>query len=183
MRGYSYQLSAGSRPGPLGGWDEPTALCWRIPRDRLKKTGDLQTGQCFCFRAPAGSRINLLNPDPSSHWPWETTIWIHADFHARFLAIPQVWPQLKDGTMVACRAPIKYPEKLYNSGNAAPMTCGRTASAKDARALGWLKANGTGEWRCPNCDAFYATCMPCTEMVQNPQTASVQLLERRRHTI
>ena len=45
------------------------------------------------------------------------------------------WPQLKDGSIVACRSRERDPESLYRCGDAHVMTCGRATSISDARQL------------------------------------------------
>ena len=134
-RGWSYPRQV------INGWDAPVALSWLIPRSMLKLCGLLRTGTIYCKKAPRHVRIPMLHPSPA--WPWDAKIWIHKEIYKRFNLLEDLWHQLKVGELVVCRAPRTFPERLYNSGNCAPMTCGRWVPVTDAVNLGWKLAQGT----------------------------------------
>ena len=68
------------------------------------------------------------------------------------------WPQLKDGTMVACRSRERDPNNLYRCGDAHPMTCGRATYAHQLRTGCWRRAQGSREWICPACYMKQQSC-------------------------
>ena len=161
----------------LSGWDTPVALCWQVDRCELKRTGQLATGSVYVLRMPHRARITIPQLE-AVHSNGGTQIWIHQDLYARFLLLPALWPELVAGTKVVCRAPEKMPHVLYRCGNASPMTCGRTVARAAAEWTGWMKANGTKQWYCPQCrHNYYSQGMPCTEVLG---THSYRLLQQRR---
>jgi hypothetical protein len=140
----------------MGGWDCPVVFCWFVREHDLYNHKRLRNGTV----------VRVLKEPPRQVCTFTakyTEIHIHMPIYARFKQLPSHWADLQQGRSVVCRACIEHPEDLYCAGEGShPMTCARVVSTVSAQSQGWLCANSTHQYRCPECDRLHSQCLPCT---------------------
>jgi len=152
MRGQTGRSASG-----ISAWDCPVALCWYFDTAKVHTHKRLVTGTVQVVKLPVDSLFDVRGT--------LTQIWVHRTLYERFRELPRHWPALRAGRLVACRARLAYPDDLYRSGDASPMTCGRVVAVESDEFQIWVKASSTKQYRCPWCEGLYKRCRPCTDSV------------------
>ena len=144
-----------NREPAISAWDTPVAICWDVNREDVKICKEFRCGELkMVIRYPVDQRVEILDS-----WA-RTEIWIQCAVYKHFATLQNCWPQLKDGTIVACRSRERDPDSLYRCGDAHPMTCGRATYAHQLRTGCWRWAQGSREWICPACYVQQLSCQP-----------------------
>ena len=149
-RGYGFSF------GVPDGWDCPVAIGFDLPRDLYTRHGrPLVNGvDLFVVKSYGRSRVPLLELNI-------VEVRIFRPLYDRFQTLPSVWPDLTLGRRVLCRTRQSCPEDVWSSGHGAPWCCGRATT--DPYRDGWIRTGpqGTGQWRCPECDGNARNLRSC----------------------
>ena len=142
------------------GWDCPVVIGMAPPAHRYKKMGK---------RLANGVEIGRIKFDAYSNVDLRTLgyleVHINIPIYKRFQQLNCHWEALKFSRAVLCRAEPQTPEQIFKAGHGSPMTCARVVYRDADEFCHWLLASGTGQYRCPNCDACSKSCVsPCNEM-------------------